>query len=134
MKQVTAIIEKSTDGLFSVYIENNPLRYGVIGEGKTVAEALEDFKGGYEDMRDYYKSEGKDFEEAEFSFKYDIPSFLQYYAYAFTLAGLERITGVNQRQLSHYISGFRKPSEKTALKIEEKIKTFAKEIESVRFV
>ena len=72
MKQVTAIIEKSTDGLFSVYIENNPLRYGVIGEGKTVAEALEDFKGGYEDMRDYYKSEGKDFEEAEFSFKYDI--------------------------------------------------------------
>ena len=58
MKQVTAIIEKSTDGLFSVYIENNPLRYGVIGEGKTVAEALEDFKGGYEDMRDYYKSEG----------------------------------------------------------------------------
>ncbi len=33
-----------------------------------------------------------------------------------------------------YISGFRKPSEKTARKIEEKIKEFAKEIESVRFV
>ena len=85
-------------------------------------------------MQAMYKAEGKECPQLEFEFKYDVPSFLQYYAYAFTLAGLERITGVNQKQLGHYISGFRKPSEKTARKIEEKIKEFAKEIESVRFV
>lgn len=134
MKRVTAIIERSSEGLFSIYIDKNPLSYGIIGEGKTVAEAIDDFKVGYEDMRDYYFSENKEFEEAEFSFKYDVPSFLQYYAYAFTLAGLERITGVNQRQLSHYINGVRKPSVKTARKIEERIEAFGREISAVRFV
>lgn len=134
MKQVTAIIERSADGLFSVYINDNPLSYGVIGEGPSVAEAIDDFKGGYEDMRASYRAENKEFEEAEFSFCYDLPSFLQYYAYAFTLAGLERITGVNQRQLSHYINGVRHPSEKTVRKIEERIQAFGREIAAVRFV
>ena len=52
----------------------------------------------------------------------------------FRLAGLERITGVNQKQLGHYIAGVRKPSEKTARKIEESIRCFAKDLEAVRFV
>ncbi len=62
--------------------------FGVIGEGETVQETKMDFMSGVEDMRDYYKQEGKTFPEGvEFEFKYDLPSFLQYYAYAFTLAG-----------------------------------------------
>ena len=67
-------------------------------------------------------------------FKYDVPSFLQDFAYAFSLAGLERITGINQKQLGHYISGFRKPSEKTVRKIESRIHAFSKQLEAVRFV
>ena len=75
----------------------------------------------------------KEFEEIDVEFRYDVPSFLQEYAYAFTLAGLERITGVNQKQLGHYISGYRKPSEKTVRKIEEKIQTLGKQLCAVRF-
>lgn len=52
----------------------------------------------------------------------------------FTLAGLERITGVNQGQLSHYINGVRKPSPKTIQKIESRLHDFAKEIGQVNFV
>ena len=85
-------------------------------------------------MQKMYQAEGKEIPELEFVFKYDVPSFLQYYAYAFTLAGLERITGVNQKQHGHYIAGVRKPSEKTARKIEESIRCFAKDLEAVRFV
>ena len=129
------IIERGADGTFDAnmeYIKDIPS--GLLGQGKTVAETIADFYNSYEEMRAMYQAEGKTCPALDFEFKYDIPSFLQYYAYAFTLAGLERITGVNQKQLGHYISGFRKPSERTARKIEEKIKTFAKEIESVRFV
>ena len=61
-------------------------------------------------------------------------SFLQDFAFAFSLAGLERITGVNQKQLGHYISGYRKPSEKTVRKIESSIHAFSKQLEAVRFV
>lgn len=131
--KATVIIERGADGTYSAYITNDNLPFGIIGEGTTAKETREDFLGGYEDMREYYKEIGKDFPEVEFEFKFDMPSFLQYYAYAFTLAGLERITGVAQGQLSHYINGTRKPSEKTIRKIEDRIHAFGNEIAAVNF-
>lgn len=129
------IIERGADGTFDANMEFiKSIPFGLLGQGKTVAETIADFYNSYGEIQAMYKEEGKEYPALEFEFKYDVPSFLQYYAYAFTLAGLERITGVNQKQLGHYISGFRTPSQKTAQKIEEKIKGFAKEIESVRFV
>lgn len=129
------IIERGQDGSFDANLEFiKDVPFGLLGQGKTVAEATADFYNSYNEIREMLKAEGKECPELEFEFKYDIPSFLQYYAYAFTLAGLERITGVNQRQLGHYISGFRRPSERTARKIEESIKRFANELEAVRFV
>lgn len=129
------IIERGTDGSFDAtmeYLEDVP--FGLLGQGNTVAETIADFYNSYGEMQSMYAQEQKACPELEFVFKYDIPSFLQYYAYAFTLAGLERITGVNQKQLGHYIAGVRKPSEKTVRKIEDRIRSFAKDLESVRFV
>lgn len=133
MKKVVVYIEKSDNG-FSAYMAENTLDYGIRGEGSTARETIADFKDSYAEMREFYKEQGKKFEEAEFEYRYDIPSFLQYYAFAFTLAGLERITGVNQKQLGHYINGIRKPSAATAKKIEERMIAFAKELEMVKFV
>lgn len=131
--QVT--IERGTDGSFDATMEYlAEVPFGLLGQGATVAETLADFRNSYREMREMYEAEGKTCPELEFMYKYDVPSFLQYYAYAFTLAGLERITGVNQKQLGHYIAGVRKPSEKTARKIEESIRCFAKDLEAVRFV
>lgn len=133
--KATAVIERGADGKYGVYIESDNVPFGVLGEGETVAEAVANFKASLEDMREYYAETGKEFPaDLEFEFKYDTASFLQQYAYAFTLAGLERITGINQRQLSHYINGVRKPSEATTHKIEERLHQFGAEITSVRFV
>ena len=126
------MIEQGSIG-YSVYIEDDTLEYGLIGEGVTVKEAVEDFYLCYEDMKNCYQKVNKPFEEVEFDFYFDIASFLQKYAFAFTLAGLERITGVNQKQLGHYINGVRKPSKRTVLKIEEGLKKFSSELSSVRF-
>ncbi len=132
MKKVKVFIEKGADE-YSAYMDNTPLSYSCLGTGATVDEAIEDFKASYTEMRAYYLSVGKEFEEVDIEFRYDVPSFLQEYAYAFTLAGLERITGVNQKQLGHYISGYRKPSEKTIRKIEDKIQDFGRQLCAVRF-
>jgi predicted RNase H-like HicB family nuclease len=132
--KVVAIIEKGLDGTYGAFIGSDNVPFGVIGDGNTIAEAVADFYNSVEEMRAFYKEEGKEFPELEFEFRYDTASFLQQYAYAFTLAGLERITGVNQRQLSHYINGVRKPSEKTTRKIEERLHKFGEEIASVKFV
>ncbi|MBQ2599300.1 MAG: type II toxin-antitoxin system HicB family antitoxin [Bacteroidales bacterium] len=130
---ITALIERGEDGKYSIFIEDKDFPYGIIGTGATVQTAMEDFEEGLQEMKEYVESTGSSFPEISISFKYDIPSFLQEYAYAFSLAGLERITGVNQKQLGHYISGYRKPSPRTAKKIESKIHAFARELTAVRF-
>ena len=133
MRQVKAVIERASDGNFSIYMDADDMSYLVTGTGTTVEEARKVFNDGYEDMKQYYAEEGKEFEEAEFIFQYDIASFLQYYAFAFSLAGLERITGINQKPLGHYISGYRNPSPKTKQKIEESIRKFSEELSAVSF-
>ena len=133
--KVIVTIERGTDGTYTAHFSNNRMPFGLSGDSKqTVREAIEDFYAAHEDMKDYYKEAGKEFPSVEYEFKYDMPSFVQYYAYAFTLAGLSRITGVNQHQLSHYINGIRRPSERTVRKIEKRIHEFGQEISSVSFV
>lgn len=131
--KVVVIIERGADGEYSAYIENKDVPFGVIGEGSTVNETIEDFKNSLEEMESYYLEIGKSFPKLEIEYKYDTASFLQMYAYAFTLAGLERITGVNQRQLSHYINGVKKPRKETIEKIESKLHSFANEILMTKF-
>jgi len=121
--KVKAFIERGNDGSYGVYVdlEDNRLNYGIIGEGKTVTEAIDDFRNSYKEMKELYISENKSFEEAEFEFKYDTASFLAYYSNVLSLAGLGRLTGIAQGQLSHYVTGRRKPSPKTTKKIEDSL-------------
>lgn len=130
--KVKVYIEKSSYG-FSAYTEANALDYSCIGEGKTVQETISDFNDSYEEIKAYYNREGLSFQEASFDFYYDVASFLDYYCKAFSLAGLERITGVSQAQLGHYLHGRRKPSRKTILRIQQGVNNFAQEITSLKF-
>lgn len=132
-KVFTAVIERGEDGSYSVYIAEPDCPFGCIGTGKTVAEAQKDFTSAVDDIRAVYVEEGKDFPDVEFSFRYDAASFLANYSKAFTLAGLSRITGINQGQLSHYVTGRTKPSASTIKKMEDSIHAFAKDLSSVRF-
>jgi hypothetical protein len=136
VKTVKAFIERGNDGTYSVYVdlENNTLNYGIHGDGDSAKEAVEDFISGYEEMKEFYRQKGKEFVEAKFTYVYDTASFLAYYSKVLSLAGLQRITGVNQGQLSHYVTGHRKPSPKTVEKIEKSLHAFAEEISQVHFV
>ncbi len=133
MKIVKAFIERGNDGTYGVYIKDNPLNYGIHGDGNSVQEAINDFEQSYIDMKSIYEEEGDEFIEAKFSYSYDLPSFLQYYSKYFSYAALSRLTGVNETQLSQYVQGYRNPSKKTAKKIEEKLNDFGKELSRVKF-
>ncbi len=132
MKKVKVYIEKSEYG-FSAYMDDTSLSYGLFGEGKTVEETIEDFNLSYQDFKKIYAEWGKPFEEIEYEFFYDVASFLQEYCEAFSLAGLERITGVSQAQLGHFLHGRRKPSRKTIEKIQRGVDAFAKKLTALRF-
>lgn len=132
MKKVKVYIEKAEYG-FSAYMEESGLDYGCIGEGRTVEEAIDDFNRSYAGIRDYYVRHGRPFKEIEYEFYYDTASFLDEYSKAFSLAGLERITGVSQAQLGHFLHGRRKPSAKTIAKIQAGVERFAHDLTAVRF-
>lgn len=67
-------------------------------------------------------------EDYELTFKMDVKSMLQFYAGIFTKAGLERITGINQKQLWHYASGTRNPRPEQVLKIETALHKLGEEL------
>lgn len=133
-KKINVVIERGVDGTYSAFIADKHCEFGCIGEGKSVEETKKDFLAAVDEMKEVYQMNGKPFPDVEFNFIYDVASFLNYYAYAFTLAGLARITGVNQGQLSHYVTGRRKPSKATVEKIEKSLHEFAHEIGGIKFV
>lgn len=133
MRTVKAIIETGPDHHYSIYSDSADYPYGIIGTGDTIADAKEDFWAAYEEMKESVEAMGESFVGANFVFRYDIPSFLEEFAFAFSLAGLERITGINQKQLGHYISGYRKPSTKTVKRMEDGLHSLCEKLQSVRF-
>lgn len=134
MRKVNAVIERASDGTYSIYSDADDLDYLITGTGNTVEEAVKCFEGGYDDMRRYYSEEGRPFTEVEMVYKYDMASFLSYYSKILSLAGLSRLTGINQQQLSHYVTGRRNPSPRTVAKMETAIHAFAQDLSSVKFV
>ena len=67
----------------------------------------------------------------ELSFKMDVKSLLNFYSGIFSKAGLERITGINQKQLWHYASGVRNPRPEQAAKLEQALHKLGKELLSI---
>lgn len=134
MKKVKAIIERASDGTYSIYMDAPEMDYLITGTGNTATEAMRVFCGGYEDMKRVYAEKGKAFEEVEFTFEYDTASFLSHYSNVFSLVGLSHITGINKGQLSHYVTGHRKPSRTTAQKIQDSIRALGEELGQVCIV
>lgn len=129
MKTVKAHIEQGKDGSFGIYTEHGDLPFLVIGDGKTLEEAKADFKKVWEaSFVSYTERTGKTI-EADYKFVYDTPSFLQEYKGIITLSGLAKLTGINKSQLSHYMTGTRRPTATTHNKIKNSIQKFALSLE-----
>lgn len=135
MKTVRVFIERGKDGSYGAYMpDENNLTYGVIGDGDTAAAAIADFKSVYEDIKQSYQTKGRLFEEVEFAFSYDLPSFLVYYADLISYKGLAKLTGISAAQLSQYVSGYRTPSPKTTQKIQSALHAFGNELSQLQLV
>ena len=108
MKQIEAIIERASDGTYSVYCKDEIFS----GSGDTIEAAKEDMLDQIAFYKETAIAEGFKYPEwldDEYSIEYttDAPSLLRYYIGAgiFSLAGLEKVTGINQKQLWAYVNG-----------------------------
>ena len=72
--KVQVIIERGADGTFDANMEFiNNIPFGLLGQGKTVSEAINDFYNSYDEIKEMYLSEGNVCPMLEFEFKYDTP-------------------------------------------------------------
>lgn len=130
MKTLRIIIERSSD-FYDAYAENCE---GLYGAGQTVEEAKENVLKGlellvnnteYKDLPEILKK------EYIITYRFDTQSFLNYYDKIFSKPALEKLTGINQKQLHHYASGLRKPREQQRRKIAEALHQLGQELLSI---
>lgn len=130
METIKIIIEKTED-MFSAYAENVE---GIYAGGDTVTEVKQSVIESIELLREFNSDENiPEILKGEFeiNFSFDLQSLLSYYKGIMSFASLERLTGVNQKQLQHYSTGHRKPRKAQRIKIEAGIHEFGKELLSV---
>lgn len=125
MENLKIIIGASKDH-FGAYAENFE---GIYGAGDTPALAIENVLQAIEIVK---RTNHAEILNSEVEFKYDAESFLKYYSKIFSKPALEKITGINQKQLHHYASGIKKPREAQRRKIENALHNLGKELLAVR--
>lgn len=128
MKIVSAIIEKTVDG-YSVYTENEMFS----GMGNTSEEAKADMMKQIAFYVQTCKEENMTFpsyldNDFEIVYKFDVQSLLEYYEGIFTNAALEKLTGINQKQLWAYAHGKSKPRKPQIEKIQNALHTLGREL------
>lgn len=69
--------------------------------------------------------------EFEIAYKFNTESMLEYYSGILSLAGLERITGINRKQLWSYAHGRSKPRKAQVQKIEKALHRLGAELSTV---
>lgn len=132
MTEIKAYISREKNGTYSIFVDDDaPINYGLIGEGKSVSEAIAEWNAMYEAMKESYAKDNMPFSEVNFKFAYDVPSFLSYYSNYISLKGLAKLTGISATQLSQYATGYRNPSPKTTEKIQNGLHSMAKELSQV---
>ncbi|MBR3917016.1 MAG: DNA-binding protein [Bacteroidaceae bacterium] len=130
MKKIIIVIERSAD-LFDAYSDNCD---GIYGAGNSIEECKKDIELSIAQIKEKLPMERWPEEirgEYELEYKLDAQSFLEYFSQYLSLAGMERITGVNQKQLSNYLNRRAKPRKQQIERISKGLRRFASELLSI---
>lgn len=132
MKTIEAIIERAEDGTFSVYCNSEMFS----GMGNTAEEAKLDMRQQMDFFKKAAIEDGFVYpgfldEDFEIVYKFDTESLLQYYSGILSLSGLEKITGIHQKQLWNYLHRKSKPRKAQVEKIEKGLHALGSELISI---
>lgn len=131
-KQVVAIIEKGSDGGYSIFAKDLP---GTYGYGLTEDEAKEDFMDVLSEQVEYMKERtGKEckFDIDNIEYRYDLSGFFMSFPF-FNVSEFARAIGVNASLLRRYKSGSAHASETQKRKIKEHLDEIVLKLQAVKF-
>lgn len=130
METIKIVIEKTSD-YFSGYSDNCE---GIYGAGDSIQAVKDNILEAIRLIKsDLPVSQWPDQIKGEYKleFKLDVQSFLEYYSGILSLSGLEKITGINQKQLSNYLNHKSKPRREQVERISNGLHKFANELLSI---
>ncbi|MBR4801463.1 MAG: type II toxin-antitoxin system HicB family antitoxin [Bacteroidales bacterium] len=132
MTELKAIIE-SLENNYSAYVEKLD---GVVATGSTIAEIKANLLDAVDDYIETCKENGLDVPEElkseyKIEFSMDVKTLLSLYENIFSKSGLERLSGINQKQLWHYAKGKSVPRRAQSLKLENALHRLGTELISI---
>ncbi|MDE5878324.1 MAG: antitoxin HicB [Muribaculaceae bacterium] len=113
---------------FGAFVENCE---GIYASGDSVTEVKQDVLEAiriYKEITPIDKWAHPIRENWPIEWHYDVQSLLLYYQGIFTNAALERMTGINQKQLWNYANGVSKPRKQVKEKIEKALHSLGQEL------
>lgn len=113
---------------FGAYSANEE---GIYGAGSSIKECQDDVLKSIEEIKNtlpYDEWPDVLHENYEIQWNYDVQSLLLHYGMIISLSGLEKITGIHQKQLWSYMHGRSNPRQKQVDKIEKSIRSFGHEL------
>lgn len=130
MEKIIMVIGASKD-MLGAYSDNCD---GIYAAGDTIEAVKADTYAAIEGIKrnlpeDRWPEQIKG--DFEIEWKFDVQSFLEYYHGFMSLAGMEKMTGINQKQLSNYLNHRSTPRRKQANRMLEGIHRFAAELMSI---
>jgi predicted RNase H-like HicB family nuclease len=126
MKTLRVIVSGGKDH-YGAWIEDIE---GIYGVGATLEEVERDIAKAIELYTEYNADAPAILKEQhKLVLAFETSGLIKYYSQFLSLPAMERITGINQKQLWHYANGYKVPRKDTARKIEIGLKKFAKRLE-----
>jgi hypothetical protein len=136
MKQnVTVIVERASDGGFGCYMDDDDklgFKFGLSGYGDSVEAAKKDFLSACDDMKELFLEEGNNFPEMEFSYKYDLQSFFNYFSFL-NVSKIGEMAGINASLMRQYASGLTNAGEKQYDKVKKVVAQISHEMAEATF-
>ena len=129
---VTVIIEKAKDGYYSCYVEDDLPGFGLSGFGESAEAAKEDMLKAYQELKEIQAEEGKEVPELEFTYKYDMQSFFDYFSFL-NVSKVAELAGINPSLMRQYTSGVANAGQKQYDKIRVAIGKISKELSAATF-
>jgi len=130
--KVTVIIEKAKDGYYSCYVEDDLPGFGLSGFGESAEAAKEDMLKSYQEMKEIQAEEGKEVPELEFTYKYDMQSFFDYFSFL-NVTKVAELAGINPSLMRQYTSGVTNAGQKQYDKIRVAVERISKELSAATF-
>ena len=131
MKTILVKIERNKDG-FGVYAENEVFT----GMGDTLEQAVANMVEGINLYVEAMKEANLSYPvylsgDYKFAYEYDMQSMVSYYAGIIGYSGLEKITGIHQKQLGSYSKGESNPRKEQVVRFVTGLHTFGAELNAI---